>query len=130
MDLRVLFTGALGVLGVLVFIWCLTRGEKQVQKIIKFSDTTACAKILACTGYDNTGAKNQYSDVKSRAIPNGRLVRAFGINNSFTTSEDKRRKEFNSQAVKAIKMTEDEVGTLRKERLSSFYKLQHALQEH
>lgn len=106
MGLLVLFTG---VAGVLVIIWYVAGRNRQP---IKFSDPASCAQILACTGYSSTGANNKYPGIKSRAIPNKRLIMAFDIDNSFTTSEDKRYKEFNSEAVKAIKMTEAKVCTI------------------
>ncbi len=96
---------------------------QSLQKEIRVSDPVTCRQVLACKGYNDTGAKNQYSDVRSRAIPNARLVPAFNIDNSFTTSEAERRKEFNLEARKAIKMTEIEVGT---KAFLSFYKLQYA----
>ena len=98
-----------------VVIWYLARKvlarSKQPTKPRQFSDPAACARIIACTGYDDSGAKNQYTNLQSRAIPNKRLIRAFDIDNSFTTSEAQRRKEFNLEAGKAIKMTENKVGS-------------------
>lgn len=117
MDVRVLITG---IIVFLALIWYGARGNRQLQTIpptpsvlkqATYSDPATCRQILACTGYNNTGAKNLYSDVKSRAIPNERLIRAFDIDNSFTTTEAERRKDFNKEAGKAIKMTQDEVGT-------------------
>lgn len=128
MDLPVLIAGTICLL---VITWCLECAIKRFQarhrtrsvsrQVIR-SDPAACAQILACTGYNNTGAINLYSHVKSRAIPNERLVRAFEIDNSFTTSEAKRRMEFNSEARKAIRMTEAKVCifSLRSLRLTSF----------
>ena len=116
---QILFTGGVTVL-VIVVIWYLVGRTVQFQarpspqsvpKSIRFPDPAICAQILACKGYDSSGAKNLYSDVKSRAIPNERLIKAFGIDNSFTTSDGDRRKEFNLEAGKAIKMTEAKVST-------------------
>ena len=81
------------------------------DNIIVFSDPASCRQILACKDYSSTKAPNLYSEVKSRAIPNKRLTDVFGIDNSFTTMEEKRRKDFNSDAGKAIKMTEAKVCT-------------------
>ena len=133
MDPRVLFTG---VAVLAVIIWYLAGRIRQgrarpspqsvpkpspqsVSKPVVFSDPASCVRILACKGYDNTGAKNLYTDVESRAIPNARLIQAFGIDNSFTTDEGERRREFNLQAAKAIKMTEAKVSTTESEFLSS-----------
>ncbi len=75
-----------------------------------------CLQVMAGKGCNNTGAKNRYTDVHSRAVPNQRLIRAFVIDNSFTTSDDKRRKEFNAEAIKAMKMTDEKVSmSLQKE---------------
>lgn len=70
---------------------------------------------------------NLYTNVVSRAIPNKRLILAFEINNSFTTSDSERRREFNSEAIKAIKMTEAKVSTAYQ---TTFTFLARAFQEH
>lgn len=127
----IMVAGSVGLL-VVSFKWYKARSNRQLQTTpstqilegeIRVSDPITCRQVLACKGYNDTGAKNQYSDVRSRAIPNERLVLAFKIDNSFTTSEAKRRKDFNSEAINAIKMTEIEVGP---KAFSSFYKLQYA----
>ena len=69
--------------------------QKRILELEAFKDPKACAQILACTGYDDTGAKNLYTTFESRARSNERLVDAFGIDNSFTTSEPRRRYNFN-----------------------------------
>ena len=136
MDHRVFFTG---VAVLVVIIWYLAGQIKQlrarpspqsVSKPVFFSDPTTCAQILACKGYDNTGAKNLFPNVKSRAIPNRRLIQAFDIDNSFTTSEGERRREFNLEAGKAIKMTEAKVSTTELNVVSSPEKLVCARPEH
>ena len=108
-----------GTIAFLAFVWYLARGMRQLQakpppqkglQPARYSDPGTCARILACKGYDSTGVKNLYNEVRSRAIPNQRLVHAYGIDNSFTTTEAKRRREFNEEAGKAIKMTEAKVG--------------------
>ena len=119
MDLRQLTIGTGGAISVAALIWYLSRGNgpphaesspQSTEDPVRCSDPATCAKVLACEGYNNTGAKNRYTDLKSRAIPNERLVTAFGIDNSFTTSEVKRRKEFNGEAGRTIKMTDAKVG--------------------
>lgn len=128
MDLLILVTIAAGSL---VFIWRYPirwiRQIRAVPKPIVFADPASCKKILACQGYDIPGEKNLYTDVESRAIPNKRLILAFDIDNSFTTSDGERRKEFNSEAVKAIRMTEAKVSTSYQTTLSF---LARAFQEH
>ena len=110
MALQVLFTG-IAALAVILCIWYLAGRIRPVPDPIVFSDPASCRKILACEGCSGTEAQKLYSAIKSRAIPNQRLIEAFGIDNSFTTMEGKRRKEFNSKAGQAIKMTEDKVST-------------------
>lgn len=128
MDLPILFTG---VAGSLVFIcWYLARWIRQIRAVPKpivFADPASCKKILACQGYNIPGEKNLYTDVESRAIPNKRLILAFEIDNSFTTSDGERRREFNSEAVKAIRMTEAKVSTSYR---TTFSFLARAFQEH
>ena len=117
MGLGVFVTGAISLLAV---IWRLVLQFRQVQaepspqlllSQVRCSDPAACIQILACKGYENTGARNLYSSIRSRAIPNQRLVRAFGIDNSFTTSNDERRRAFNKEARDKIKISEAKVGT-------------------
>ncbi|KAI4249989.1 MAG: hypothetical protein LQ352_005448 [Teloschistes flavicans] len=70
------------------------------NKVHRFSDPETCLKILRGTTYsDNeTLGTNELPLVRSRAIPNQRLVRAFGIDNGFTTFDDKSRAEFRKWA--------------------------------
>lgn len=67
-----------------------------------FNDPAACALIIACRGYDDSGDRNTISRVQSRAIPNQRLVRTFGIDNAFTTTDDNYRKDFRRHAKEKI----------------------------
>ena len=124
MDLRTLVTGAIGVLAI---SWCLYYGVKRflaktspqsVRKVVVVSDPAMCLQVMAGKGYNNTEAENRYTDVHSRAVPNQRLVRAFVIDNSFTTSHDKRRKEFNAEAIKAMKMTDAKVSKPSQKKVS------------
>ena len=127
MDLRVLVTG---MAGFLVIAWCLARGIRQVRagpKPIIFADPASCKKILPCKGYIVPEEENLYTDVESRAISNKQLILAFEINNSFNASDSDRRREFNTEAVKAIKMTEAKVITTYQ---TTFTFLARAFQEH
>ena len=63
----------------------------------KFSDPKACKEILDCTGYAS-GDRNTINPVESRANPNQRLVRAFDIDNAFTTKDDEYRISFTREA--------------------------------
>ena len=117
-------------LGLVALTWYLFRGNRPLetntspqltQDPVRFSDPATCNQIIACKGYNDTGASNLYTNVQSRAIPNQRLVAAFGIDNSFTTSEAERRKVFNAEARQKIKMTDFKVGNpLGKEHYSFF----------
>lgn len=66
------------------------------------SDPKHCAEILAGNSFDNI--RNRLNRLESRAIPNERLVRAFGINNAFTTTNGDYARAFKAAAVKKIKM--------------------------
>jgi len=61
----------------------------------------ACKAILACKGYGEGGA-NLLGTPASRAHPNERLIRAFNIDNAFTTTDDKYRKDFRKVAQEKI----------------------------
>jgi len=54
--------------------------------------------IIACIGYDCFEDRNIISKVQSRAYPNQRLVRTFGIHSAFTTINENYRKDFRSHA--------------------------------
>ncbi len=124
MDLPpILVTGAKW----LLTIGCLAGGiillraktsPQSIQKAVVVSDPAMCLQVMAGKGYNNTEAENRYTDVHSRAVPNQRLVRAFVIDNSFTTSHDKRRKEFNAEAIKAMKMTDAKVSKPSQKKVS------------
>lgn len=131
MDFRQFTISTSGTIGVVALVWYLSRrnGPPQAETSmqltehrVRCSDSAICAQILACEGYNSTGARNLYTDLKSRAIPNERLTSAFGIDNSFTTSEVERRKKFNAEAGKKIKMTDAKVGNPSERKLSTFSK--------
>lgn len=70
-------------------------GSKPSEKTTRqFSDPKVCRDILFCRMYDESLGPNSLSKVVSRAIPNQRLVRAFDIDNGFTTSDDNYRLDF------------------------------------
>lgn len=105
MDNRVLFTI---IIGLLAFLWYRVHGRsaEPVTEPVTKSDPSDCKQILA-----NAESKNLHIPLEARAT-NERLVRAYDIDNAFTTSRDDWYQEFNKEAGKSINMTEDEVGTL------------------
>lgn len=70
--------------------------------IRSFSDPAHCAEILACASFE--GIHNRVGKLESRAFPNQRLVEAFGINNAFTTSDNKMARAFRTEAAKRIEI--------------------------
>lgn len=76
------------------------------SSVRSYHDLAACRNILACKAPDNLNAPNQLSAIESRAIPNKRLVRAFGIDNTFTTQDIVYSKEF--RAIAAGKLNIDD----------------------
>lgn len=72
----------------------------------KFDDPAVCKNILAGKSYQSNSSKtNVLSRWASRAIPNQRLVRAFGIDNAFTTFDRKYHKEFVDMSKKKMDMS-------------------------
>lgn len=59
----------------------------KLRARIDTADPEVCRKILDGTVFDSSLGKNQLTIETSRARPNQRLVRAFGINNGFTTTD-------------------------------------------
>lgn len=116
MEPHLLIIATLGIVALTCYLFRRSRpletnlSPQLTQHPVRSSDPDTCTQILACKGYGSTGARNLYTNVESRAIPNKRLISAFAIDNSFTTSEAERRKEFNVEARQKIKMTEAKVG--------------------
>lgn len=74
----------------------------QEPRTLTFSDTEHCLEILACKSFN--GERNQISRLVSRAIPNQRLVEAFGLDKAFTSEDHVYAKLFNQKAVAMIKL--------------------------
>lgn len=62
------------------------------------NDPEICAMVLRAICYDGSGTTSLLSPAESRAIPNQRLVRAFGISNAFTTTNTAYVKLFRTRA--------------------------------
>lgn len=69
-----------------------------------FSDLTNCTQILGCRSFE--GGRNHLCRLASRAIPNQRLIRAFGIDNGFTTEDDGYAKLFKEIAMEKITLND------------------------
>ena len=95
--LIVLLCAAISSLSLLWWLSSISNEEKALSQTT-FDDPAACALIIACIGYDCSGDRNIISKVQSRAYPNQRLVRTFGIDNAFTTTNEKYRKDFRCHA--------------------------------
>lgn len=65
-----------------------------------FSQPEECKRIIKGLEHpsDTAFGRNKLSLLQSRANPNQRLVRAFGVDNGFTTIDELRRKDFKSHA--------------------------------
>ncbi|KAL9132168.1 MAG: hypothetical protein Q9217_000102 [Psora testacea] len=95
-------------LGLLGRRFITLRNENVEPKCVqKFNSPEACKKILACTGYGNSHGHNLLTAVQSRAFPNQRLVRAFGISNGFTTDNEENSKAFRKAAYEKINKVDD-----------------------
>lgn len=64
----------------------------------RFTDAAECTQILTINQIGGLEPENLLTPIESRAVPNQRLVRAFDIDNAFTTTDDTYRKEFRSSA--------------------------------
>ena len=95
--LIVLLCVAISSLSLLWWLSSISNEEKALSQTT-FDDPAACALIIACIGYDCSGDRNIISKVQSRAYPNQRLVRTFGIDNAFTTTNENYRKDFRCHA--------------------------------
>ncbi|KAL8949580.1 MAG: hypothetical protein Q9183_007591, partial [Haloplaca sp. 2 TL-2023] len=72
---------------------------------LRFSNPAICRRILQSETHplDDT-LKNQLSFAVSRAVPNQRLVRAFGIQSGFTTYHEQERNDFRRKAEGMLKI--------------------------
>lgn len=75
---------------------------REKSSIQKYNDPAECTSILACTGIVNSQKQNLLSATISRALPNERLARAFGIDNAFTATNENDRLEFRKRASKKL----------------------------
>lgn len=85
------------VLGLLPSRYTYTPKRLMCQKVSSiqyYHDPAICMRILACQGIDDSLRRNLLDRTVSRSLPNGRLTRAFGIENSFTTMDDDDRLAF------------------------------------
>lgn len=82
-------------------------------------DSSGCQQIIRAEELDSSTAeatqgptrqrlKNELDPRESRAIPNKRLVHAFGINNCFTTAEKQRCMAFKALATRLVILDEAE----------------------
>ncbi len=86
-------------LGMMALLWLYGRVNERYR-------TTARGLVQATRDVAGFNMSNEELScaqrLELRAIPNRRLVRAFGINNSFTTMDTRRHREFLNQAGQAI----------------------------
>ncbi|KAI4243480.1 MAG: hypothetical protein L6R40_003482 [Gallowayella cf. fulva] len=86
-------------------LWSRVTTRKPAEPTL-ITDPERCAEILACQGY---GSQTMSADDKqgSRAYPNQRLVRAFGIDNAFTTYRDDYRQEVKRKVAGMLNTVQD-----------------------
>ncbi|CAO1604854.1 hypothetical protein XANCAGTX0491_008395 [Xanthoria calcicola] len=97
------FLAAFVIIG--VSSWLFQRQTTRAKKptLHRSSDPATCLKILQNLPYDYRLGTNKLSHEVSRAIPNQRLVRAFQIDNGFTTSDANYGRQFRRKAVQTIR---------------------------
>ncbi|KAL8867727.1 MAG: hypothetical protein Q9198_008412 [Flavoplaca austrocitrina] len=79
----------------------LGRWRRQKPVVQRFSDPETCLKLLSGAPWHDS-LTNQLSLQVSRAIPNQRLVRAFQIDNGFTTKDEDYGRELRKEAITHI----------------------------
>ena len=109
--LIVILCAAISSLSLLWWFSSIPKEEKALSQTT-FDDPAACAMIVACIGYDCSGDRNIISKVESRAYPNQRLIRTFGIDNAFTTTNENYRKDFRSYAKEKITLDDGRLKTI------------------
>lgn len=105
-----MITTLLGVITTLLFLlWRFSNmsNERLLPNLV-VDDPSVCASIIACTDYGIFNHRNSLTPVQSRAYANQRLVRAFGIDNAFTTTDNAYRLEFRNLASRKITLNDEE----------------------
>ena len=107
MDLSYIYASvALGCISLGIFIfWTRIYSLRPVLMGPQFSQTRkldSCCTIIA--GKLPSGEENLLSPLESRAIPNDRLKIAFGISNTFTSTDEEQAKQFVTEARKLINL--------------------------
>lgn len=91
------------VLPVVAGLFYLRRRPFERPTLRRFSDPATCLNILKGQTYDISLGINKLTFEVSRAIPNQRLVRAFRINNGFTTIDPTYAREFRGKAIQRLR---------------------------
>ena len=99
------------ILSARVYCSCILKLETRELEIHEpaiqnFHDLDSCKNILSCTFVDKS-IKNA-ERLQARALPNQRLARAFGINNSFTTMDSNYHSLFRANAFAILSQLTDE----------------------
>ncbi|KAL8664515.1 MAG: hypothetical protein Q9168_007889 [Polycauliona sp. 1 TL-2023] len=84
--------------------WSFSLWKNAEEPVVRrVSDPATCLKILQNLPYDDSLGANKIPHVVSRAVPNQRLVRAFQIDNGFTTSDQAYGRLFRTIATQQIR---------------------------
>lgn len=86
----------------------LQRIVCYVYGVCRSREPQSCKRILACKSPNEKGPENRFTTLQSRAIPNQRLVDAFGIDNSFTTTDNDYRQAFRAIAQGKLSSIKEE----------------------
>ncbi|OCK84823.1 hypothetical protein K432DRAFT_413699 [Lepidopterella palustris CBS 459.81] len=96
--------------GLLIWHSHLLHAKKCQKAAVKFfSDEPTVRRILSGTGLDDDNI-NMRPPLKSRAIPNARLIDTFGIDNAFTTSAEKHKTKFKTQTTLLLNRQKGDFG--------------------
>ena len=79
----------------------------SLRRELDNSDPETCRKILNGTVFDGPIGRNYLTPTESRARPNQRLIRAFAIDNGFTTFEDRCALAFKRLAAEKLRNCSD-----------------------
>ncbi|KAL8754046.1 MAG: hypothetical protein Q9184_005240 [Pyrenodesmia sp. 2 TL-2023] len=103
LDVATALLTAFLVLSVLAGLFYIRENPSGRPTLRRFSDPATCLKILRSGSYDDTLGINQLTLEESRAIPNQRLVRAFQIDNGFTTTNPAFGRQFSIKASQKLR---------------------------
>jgi hypothetical protein len=106
-------------IGLILYFKSLLPDTPRKRTVYRTKNQAECAQIVA--GKPLRGTTNTLSVLESRARANKRLVDTFGVNNAFTTKENRRHNDYKSEVGTLLKPDWIVVARTAREQASSHH---------